>query len=165
LSKKAKADSTKPRNADHLQKYKWKKGQASPNPGVPGVLADHLQKYKWKKGGPSPNPGGGPKKFTTLLTDAIRDQLGELSPEDKKTYAAVIGSEMVKAAAREIKEKGLTGQVLTFYRDVRDGTEGKPIQKVVIDDNATTDPKERIKQLLDAARQRRDFAAGTFSAD
>jgi hypothetical protein len=125
------------------------------------TLPEALKKHCWPKG-KSGNPGGGAKKFTTLLTDAIRDQLGEISPQDAKTYAAIIGGEMVKAAAKEVKEKGLTNQVLIFYRDVRDGTEGKPIQKVILNGTGSTDPVERVKELLATALGR---AAGEFSAD
>jgi hypothetical protein len=118
------------------------------------TLPEALKKHCWPKG-KSGNPGGGAKKFTTLLTDAIRDQLGEISPQDAKTYAAIIGGEMVKAAAKEVKEKGLTNQVLIFYRDVRDGTEGKPTQKVILGADAKKkDPKERVKEILAKVMER-----------
>lgn len=140
-------------------KKKTKPGAGSKKVGNPN-LAEVNKPYRWPKG-VSGNPGGKSKKFTTLLTDAIRDQLGEISPEDAKTYAAVFGSEIVKAAVKEVKEKGLTTQALIFYRDVRDGTEGKPIQKVILDGANATDPVQRVKELLSAALAR---AAGESSA-
>lgn len=141
-------------------KKKAKTRAGSKKVGNPNIVEVN-KPHRWPKG-VSGNPGGRAKKFTTLLTEAIRDQLGEISPDEAKTYAAIIGGEMVKAAAKEIKEKGLTNQVLTFYRDVRDSTEGKPVQKVILDGANTTDPVQRVKELLAAALGR---AAGESGAD
>lgn len=137
-----------------------KKAKADSKESKKRTLPEELKPWLWKKG-QSGNPGGRSKKFTTLLTDAIRDQLGEISEEEKMTYAAIIGSQLVKQAAKEVKDKGLTKQVLTFYRDVRDATEGKPVQKVILDGAGTTDPVERVKELLAGALGRAAGESGT----
>jgi hypothetical protein len=111
--------------------------------------------------GASGNPGGRPKKLETLLSDAIREQLGAIDSDDMKTYATVIAEGMVKAAAVLAHRGKLSKELLLFFKEARDSTEGRPAQKIIVSGKLGADPVERVKQLLSGALER---AAGTFSA-
>jgi hypothetical protein len=53
---------------------------------------------RWKKGQPSPNPGGRPK--SRLLSEALRNRLAEVKPDDPagRTYAEAIAENLVRIA-------------------------------------------------------------------
>lgn len=107
----------------------------------------------WPKG-VSGNPGGPAKKFTTLLSDAIRNKLGEVDVKTKKTYAELIAGGMVQAAADEVaKGRVLSKNLLQFLGLAGDMTEGKPTQKVELVDKSG-DPGKRAAELLVEAASR-----------
>ena len=56
---------------------------------------------RWKKGQASPNPGGRPR--TRLLSDALRTRLAEVKPDDPagRTYAEVVAENLVEIACSE----------------------------------------------------------------
>jgi len=56
---------------------------------------------RWKKGQASPNPGGRPK--SRLLSDALRAQLAQVKPDDPagRTYAEVVAENLVEIACSE----------------------------------------------------------------
>ncbi len=73
--------------------------------------------------GQSGNPQGRPK--LTRLTDALREQLAEVSPNaPERTVAEVI--------ARALIREAISGNVQAA-REIADRTEGKPMQKVDLD--------------------------------
>ncbi len=73
--------------------------------------------------GTSGNPSGRPK--TTRLTDALREQLAEISPEvPEKTIAERI--------ARALIREAISGNVQAI-REIGDRTEGKPKQAIDLD--------------------------------
>jgi Family of unknown function (DUF5681) len=115
------------------------------------------------KPGQSGNPGGRPRKLITLLSDALREKLASISIEDQKTYACALADESVDKALAQVKKRGLTKEVMMFLNIAADRTEGKPAQKVTIDDKRGANPVERIKELLAEAAGRADATsdAGT----
>ena len=56
---------------------------------------------RWKKGQASPNPGGRPK--SRLLSEALRTRLAEVKPGDPtgRTYAEVVAQNLVEIACSE----------------------------------------------------------------
>ena len=104
--------------------------------------------------GQSGNPGGRPRKLFTLLSDAIRAELGEIDPETSMTYAAVIASGLVRIVAAQIKAGHITKEGLAFLREPCDRTEGRPPQKPEIKDIRPVNPAERVRELLGIALAR-----------
>jgi hypothetical protein len=53
---------------------------------------------RWKKGQASPNPGGRPK--SRLLSEALRTRLAEPKPDDPqgRTYAEVVAANLIEIA-------------------------------------------------------------------
>jgi hypothetical protein len=73
--------------------------------------------------GTSGNPNGRPK--LTRLTEALREQLSEISPDaDEQTVAEQIAETLIKLA--------LSGDVQAI-REIADRTEGKPKQAIDLD--------------------------------
>lgn len=132
-----------------MAKKKQAKKKGPNEPKIPGGVTG-----KGFVPGQSGNPSGRPKKFETLLSDAIRAQLGTISIEDQQTYASLIAQGMVEGAAKIAKKKRLTKELLIFFKEARDTTEGRPIQKVQVDGKLTTDPVERVKELLTRGAER-----------
>lgn len=110
------------------------------------------------KPGVSGNPGGRPKKFVTLLSDALREKLGEVDAETTKTYATVIADGLVEGAAAEAKKGQLTKELMWAVNLVADRTEGRPAQKVTLVDDPDSNPAKRIAELLARAAERVDSA-------
>jgi hypothetical protein len=114
--------------------------------------------------GQSGNPGGRAKKFTTLLSDAIREKLGEVTPDGLSTFASSIAGDLVIAACRQAKLGATAGvvskELLGFIEIAHDATEGRPAQKLIHSGSITTDPVERIKELLAGALDRAASALG-----
>jgi len=79
--------------------------------------------------GVSGNPSGRPK--TALLSQAVRQKLGALVPDDPqgRTYAQVIADELVRAAMRGNPE---------CFRALSDRTEGRPTQPVAVTTSEST---------------------------
>lgn len=111
------------------------------------------------KPGQSGNPGGRPRKFVTLLSDALREKLGSIAIEEHKTYASAIVDELVDNVLLQVKKRRSTKEVLMFLNIAADRTEGKPAQKVTIDEKRSADPVERVKELLAEAARRADAAS------
>lgn len=116
------------------------------------------------KPGQSGNPGGRPRKFVTQLSDALREKLASISDKHQKTYACAIIDQVVDKALEQAEKHGPTKDVLSFLNMAADRTEGKPTQKVTIDDNRSEDPYERFKELLAQAAERADAAPDTGSS-
>jgi hypothetical protein len=104
--------------------------------------------------GQSGNPGGRPRKLSTLLSDAIRAELGEIDPQTKMTYAAVIGSGLVKTVSKRVKEGLLTKEIMAFLKEAADRTEGRPAQRIELGGVIDANPVERTKELLARALER-----------
>jgi ribosomal protein S7 len=94
--------------------------------------------------------------LVTLLSDALREKLSSISIEDQKTYACAIVDELVDKVLAQVKKRGATKEVLMFVNTAADRTEGKPAQKVTIDDKRSANPVERVKELLTEAARRAD---------
>jgi len=107
----------------------------------------------WKKG-QSGNPGGRPKKFSKLISDAIREQLGEIDPKTGMTYASVISGKMLEIIASQLEAGLLTREAIAFWKEAADRTEGRPSQKLEIDDQRGRTADETIDELLDRADAR-----------
>lgn len=75
------------------------------------------------KKGETGNPNGRPK--LTRLTDALRQQLAETSPDATEETQA-------EAIARTLIREAISGNVQAA-REIADRTEGKPMQKVDLD--------------------------------
>ncbi len=88
------------------------------------------------KPGQSGNPAGRPRSIT--LSEALRIELAKALPNDtqERTFAEVIGQQLVKAAA--------TGNILAA-KEIADRTEGKPKQAVDMTMNVT-DWRELARQ-------------------
>lgn len=117
--------------------------------------------------GQSGNPGGRARKFTSLLSDAVREALAEIDdtdPEYKSTCASAIADGLVRGAVKAAKicaRKGkVTRELIQFLSEARDTTEGRPAQKVEVSGTLDTNPAERVKELLARALER---AAGALS--
>ena len=127
--------------------------------------ADHLKKYRWQKGQGSPNPGGRPKLLP--LTGRYRDRLEEKLPEkfrrwvvqripplaeilvEGSTYAdLVVIAQILQAAkgrteaAKEIRE-AVEGKALVRLR--HEVPDGGPIQEGV----GVEEIKKRIIEIQD----------------
>lgn len=118
--------------------------------------------------GESGNPGGRSRKFTSLLSDAVREALAEIDatdPENKSTCAAAIADGLVRGAVKAAKKCARYGRVskelIQFLGEARDTTEGRPAQKVEVSGSLDTNPAERVKELLARALER---AAGALSS-
>ena len=59
------------------------------------------KRTRWRKGGPSPNPGGRPK--SRLLSEALREQLGKIKPDDPegRSYAEVVAGNLIAIACSQ----------------------------------------------------------------
>lgn len=117
--------------------------------------------------GESGNPGGRSRKFTSLLSDAIRESLAEIDqtdPEYKSTCASAIADGLVRGAVKAAKKCAkygrLSKELIQFVSEAGDRTEGRPAQKVEVIGTLDTNPAERVKELLARALER---AAGSFS--
>jgi hypothetical protein len=119
-------------------------GNVDPNVGKP---------YQFKPG-QSGNPGGRPKKFSSILSDALKEELGSIDPESTGTYAALIARGMVRGAAKIARKDRLTKDLILFLDKAADRTEGKPNQKVEVGGNLTVEPAERLRELLARALER-----------
>ena len=118
---------------------KTKKERDPNKPKMPGGITG-----KGYVPGQSGNPGGRPKKFETLLSDAIRAELASIPEGALTTNASLIAAGMVKAAVKLASKGKLNNALLTFFKESRDSTEGKPAQKILIDGVTPTDPEQRI---------------------
>jgi hypothetical protein len=87
-----------------------------PNP-VP-----NSERTRWKPG-QSGNPSGRPR--TALLSQAVREKLGDLVPDDPqgRTFAQKIADSLIERAARGDPES---------FRALGDRAEGKPSQSVAL---------------------------------
>jgi hypothetical protein len=83
---------------------------------------------RWKKGQASPNPGGRPK--SRLLSEALRTRLAEAKPGDPggRTFAEVMADNLVEIAC----SRG-PGAV-TAANEICDRAEGKPSQRIELND-------------------------------
>lgn len=92
--------------------------------------------------GQSGNPGGRPKKLLTVLSDALREKLKDVSPDRHRTYAEVLADKLV--------EEAVAGKLpVLAIREIADRTEGKPAQTVKVDGTITTDGDERRKRITE----------------
>ncbi len=80
-------------------------------------LARLGEPYRWRKGQPSPNPGGRPK--THPLTEALRQRLEQVDPEDGLTRAEKIAEAQIRQA--------LQGSVQHFH-EIANRVEGQATQ-------------------------------------
>lgn len=118
--------------------------------------------------GESGNPGGRSRKFTSLLSDAVREALAEIDqtdPENKSTCASAIADGLVRGAVKAAKKCARYGRVskelIHFLGEARDTTEGRPAQKVEVSGSLDTNPVDRVKELLARALER---AAGSLGS-
>jgi hypothetical protein len=86
--------------------------------------AKRLANLKPFKKGQSGNPAGRPKSIT--LSEAMRNELAKILPGTEQTFAEIIASKLVKAAA--------LGNVLAA-KEIADRTEGRPKQALDVDMN------------------------------
>ena len=96
----------------------------------------------------------GRKRFETTLTGAMKSRLKDIHPDLHTTYAEIIGCGIVELAARMARGRKLTKELIAFIEKAGDRTEGKPVEKLVLNGNLTTDPSERVKELLARALER-----------
>jgi len=107
----------------------------------------------WKKG-QSGNPGGRPKKFTTLISDAMRQEMGEVDVESGMTYASAMVTRVREILMGQLDRGQVTKECIWFLREVTDRTEGRPRQMLEIDDHRDRSADEVIDEILAAADSR-----------
>ena len=98
---------------------------------------DKIIPHQWRKGCPSPNPSGRPK--TAPLSQACREVLGQLVPDDPdgRTYAEVI--------AAMLAEKALEGDIRAA-QEIADRAEGRSRQSVEISHTSLRDAFDRMSR-------------------
>ena len=86
---------------------------------------------RWKKGQPSPNPGGRPK--SRLLSEALRNRLAEVKPDDPtgRTFAEAIAENLVRIACSE------GPSAVHAANEIADRIEGRSRQAIEIADITT----------------------------
>ena len=97
---------------------------------------------RWRKGQPSPNPGGRPR--SRLLSEALRNHLAEVKPDDpeQKTWADAIAINLLQIAASK------SPSAIAAANEVCDRAEGRPPQHLQISDFAA-DLHRRSDQELE----------------
>jgi hypothetical protein len=97
------------------------------------------------KPGQSGNPEGRPKKFITLVSDALREKLKEIQPETQQTYAVALADKLVTAA--------LDGELpVNAIREIVDRVEGKAKERVDFNDVTREFASWTPEQKLEYAR-------------
>ena len=83
---------------------------------------------RWKKGQASPNPGGRPK--SRLLSEALRNHLAEVKPGDPagRTYAEVVAQNLVEIACSD------GPGAVHAANEIADRIEGRTPQSIQISD-------------------------------
>src|SRR5262245_22282041 len=83
---------------------------------------------QWKKGCASPNPGGRPR--TRVLSEALRNKLAEVNPDDPegRTYAEIVAENPVAVAC------GRGAGAVNAANEIANRCEGRVSQKVEIAD-------------------------------
>lgn len=100
-----------------------------------------------KTGPPSISGGGRPQEFDSLLSDALRQKLGEMPLPEQETYEPAIADEIVEMPLTK-GGKAITKPVLMFFEAAADRTEAKPAQPVLIPGtNIPMDPEERVNMV------------------
>ena len=83
---------------------------------------------RWRKGQPSPNPGGRAK--SRLLSEALRNRLAEVKPDDPtgRTFAEVIAENLVRIACSE------GANAVHAANEIADRIEGRSRQSIEVAD-------------------------------
>ena len=99
---------------------------------------------RWQKG-QSGNPYGRATRMTTMVTDALREILGSIDPETKKTFAKRIAKILVDCAINPDPELDKTR--IMALSEIIDRCEGKPKQQLEVND-ITAQLRERPTEDL-----------------
>lgn len=94
----------------------------------------------WKKGHPSANPSGKATRLSTMITQALREELGEMDVKARKTVAAKIASLLINCAMNPDPEVDKTR--LMAINEIIDRCEGRPKQQIDVND-VTADLRAR----------------------
>jgi hypothetical protein len=83
---------------------------------------------RWKKGQASPNPGGRPK--SRLLSEALREQLGKTKPDDPegRSYAEVVAGNLIAIACSQ------NHSAVTATAEIANRLEGRATQRLEVND-------------------------------
>lgn len=86
---------------------------------------------RWKKGQASLNPGGRPK--SRLLSQALGSRLAEVKPDDPqgRTYAEVVAANLIDIACSRVPG------AVTAANEIADRLEGRPTQRLDVNDVAS----------------------------
>lgn len=116
---------------------------------------------RWKKGQPSPNPGGRPK--SRLLSEALRNRLAEVKPDDPagRTFAEAIAENLVRIACSE------GPSAVHAANEIADRIEGRSRQSIEVADitaELRNKSDEELQFYLDHSRWPSDEEKALLSA-
>lgn len=80
--------------------------------------------------GQSGNPGGRVTRFSTMISQAVRAQLGEIPDGENETNADLIVRDYLKAIRNEAKLGVISKAGVALLKEFGDRSEGKPRQTV-----------------------------------